>query len=159
MRVAVLKKTSADAKKHIVFVIVVSSIFRGNRWKIVQNVWKPAMCTEIDKKSRVERSFLTKQRFLMHFWGPPGSPRASRDDPRNSRNRWFLSFMVDCAWKRRWTASGRPRESPVGASRRPQGTILRWFLDRFCTSKPNENVQKMLKKIEKYWTSATLTPQ
>ena len=144
-----LKKTSDDAKKCIVFSSVFHRFFEKNRRKIVQKAWKPALCTKIDEKARSERRFLAKNRFLANFWAPPGSPGPSRDDLENSQNRSFFSFMVNCARKRARAASGRPQEGPGGPPRRPQGTILRRFSDRFCTSKTNENIQKVLKITQK----------
>ena len=106
--------------------------------KIMQKAWKPTLCITIDEKARSERRFLAKNRFLANFWAPPGSPGPSRDDPENSQNRSLFSFVVNCGRKRARTASGRPQEGPGGPPRRPQGTILRRFSDRFCTSKTNE---------------------
>ena len=120
------------------FSLIFHRFFEKNRRKIVQKAWKPALCTKIDEKSRLERRFLVKNRFLANFWAPPGSPEPSRDEPENSQNRSFFSFMVKCAQKRARAASGRPQEGPGGPPRRPQGTILRRFSDRFCTSKTNE---------------------
>ena len=138
-----LKKTSDDAKKtHRFFSLIVHRFFEKNRRKIVQKAWKPALCTKIDEKVRSERRFLAKNRFLAIFWAPPGSPGPSRDDPENSQNRSFFSFMVNCARNRARAASGRPQEGPRGPARRPQGTILRRFSDRFCTSKINEKTYK-----------------
>ena len=154
VRVAMLKKTSDDAKKHIVFSLIFHRFFEKNRRKIVQKAWKPALCTKIDEKARSERRFLAKNRFLANFWAPPGSPGPSRDDPENSQNRSFFSFMVNCARKRAREASGRPQEGPGGPPRRPQGTILRRFSDRFCTSKTNENIQKVLKIIQKIFKNS-----
>ena len=151
MRVAMLKKTSADVKKRIAFFIDFSSIFRGksteNRSKSVKTSFMHKNWEK--KKSRLERRFLAKNRFLANFWALPGSPGASRDDPENSQNRSFFSFMVNCAWKRARTASGRPQEGPRGPPRRPQGTILHRFSDRFCTSKTNENIQKSVENNSK----------
>ena len=137
------KKKQAPVRKNASFFpSLVHWFFAKKHRKVMQNAWKPSLCTKIDKKSRVERSFLAKKRFLVNFWGPPGSPGASWDDPGNSQNRSFFSFMVNCDWKRRWTASGRPREGPRGASRRPQGTILRLFSVQFCTSERNKKYKK-----------------
>ena len=97
------------------------------------------LCAQKLTKKHVRNAvFLAKNRFFANFWAPPGSPGLSRDDPENSQNRSFFSFMVNCARKRARAASGRPQEGPGGPPRRPQGTILRRFLDRFCTSKTNE---------------------
>ena len=130
--------------------------FVKNRWQILQNAWKPAMCTKIDKKSCVQRSFLANKLFLVNFWSPPGSPGASRDDPRNSRNRSFLSFIVNCAWKQRWTASERPREGHGGASRRPQGTILLDFWIDFAYQKQTKKYKKCWKKTQKMMKNSWL---
>ena len=143
-----LKKTSGEAKKRIIFFIDFSSIFRE---KSTENHAK-SVETSFVHKNRRKNTFGTpsaKNRFLANFWAPPGSPGPSRDDPENSQNRSFFSFMVNCARKRARAASGRPREGPGGPPRRPQGTILRRFSDRFCTSKTNENIQKVLKITQK----------
>ena len=119
------------------------------------------LCAQKSTKTHVWNVvFLAKNRFLANFWAPPGSPGPSREDPENSQNRSFFSFMVNCARKRARAASGRPREGPGGPPRRPQGTILRRFSDRFCTSKTNEktnkNIQKILKIIQKILKSSWL---
>ncbi len=131
------------------FSLIFHRFFEKNRRKIMQKAWKPALCTKIDEKARSERRFLAKNRFLANFWAPPGSPGPSRDDPENSQNRSFFSFMVNCARKRARAASGRPQEGPGGPPRRPQGTILRRFLDRFWTSKTSEKMQKVFNKNSK----------
>ena len=144
-----LKKTSDDVKKRIVFSIDFSSIFRE---KSTENHAKSVETSFVHKnrrKSTFGTPFFGKNRFLANFWAPPGSPGASRDDPENSQNRSFFSFMVNCAWKRARTASGRPQEGPGGPPRRPQGTILRRFLDRFWTSKTSEKMQKVFNKNSK----------
>ena len=128
------------------FSLIFHRFFEKNRRKIMQKAWKPALCTKINEKARSERRFLAKNRFLANFWAPPGSPGPSRDDLENSQNRLFFSFMVNCARKRARAASGRPREGPGGPPRRPQGTILCRFLDRYCTSKTNEKNAKSVKK-------------
>ena len=145
-----LKKTSDDAKKHVVFFIDFSSIFREKSMKIRAKSVETSFVHKNRRKSTFGTPFfLAKNRFLANFWAPPGSPGPSREDPENSQDRSFFSFMVNCARKRARAASGRPQEGPGGPPRRPQGTILRRFLDRFCTSKTNENIQKVLKITQK----------
>ena len=134
---------------HRFFPLIFHRFFVNNRWKIVLKARKPPLCAKIDPKSRLERRFLATNRFLANFWAPPGSPGPSRDDPENSQNRSFFSFMVKCAQKRARAVSGRPQEGPGGPPRRPQGTILRWFLDWFCTSKTNEKKEKRVNKTSK----------
>ena len=60
--------------------------FVKNRWKNIQNAWKPAWCTKIDKKSCIERSFLAKNLFFVNFGGPgtPIRPDLDRYNPRPS---------------------------------------------------------------------------
>ena len=63
--------------------------------------------------------------------------------------------MVNCESKRRWTASGRPRESPGGASRRPPGydfalifgSILHIKTKGRCTKNVEKNWKKKWKKM------------
>ena len=144
-----LKKTSDDAKKHIVFFIDFSSNFRE---KSTENRAKSVNTSFVHKsrrKSTFGTPFFSKKSIFSDFLGSPRGPGPSRDDLENSQNRSFFSFTVNCARKRARAASGRPREGPGGPPRRPQGTILRRFSDRFCTSKTNENIQKVLKITHK----------
>ena len=119
------------------FSLIFHRFFEKNRRKIVQKARKPALCTKIDEKARSERRFLAKNRFLANFWAPPGSPGPSRDDPENSQNRSFFSFMVNCARKRARAASGRPQEGPGGPPRRPRGGILCPFFVLVLYAKSN----------------------
>ena len=144
-----LKKQATMRKNPSIFSLIFHRFFEKNRRKLVQKAGKPALCTKIDEKARSERRFLTKNRFLLNFWAPPGSPGPSRDDPENSQNRLLFSFMVKLIPKRVRQASGRPREGLGGPPGRSQGTNLRRFSDRFCTSKTNENIQKVLKITQK----------
>ena len=144
-----LKKKSDDAKKRIVFFIDFSSIFREKSTKNRAKSVETSFVHKNRRKSTFGTPFFDKRSIFSNFWAPPGSPGPSRDDPENSQNRSFFSFMVNCARKRARAASGRPREGPGGPPRRPQGTILRRFSDRFCTSKTNENIQKVLKITQK----------
>ena len=141
-----LKKTSDDAKKRIVFSRKIdgkSCKKRGNQ-----------LCAQKSTKKHVRNAvFLAKNRFLANFWAPPGSPGLSRDDPENSQNRSFFSFMVNCARKRARAASGRPRESPGGPPRRPQGTIASIFgsilhvKNKRKHTKSVENISKNLEEL------------
>ena len=113
--------------------------------KVMQNAWKPSFSTKIDKKSRVESSFLAEKRFLVIFWGSPGSPGASWNDPGNSLNRSFSSFMFNCDWKRRWTDSGRPHEDP----RMPPGAPRVPFCSDFSINFARQKQTKKCKKCKK----------
>ena len=92
-----LKKTSDDVKKRIVFFIDFSSIFRE---KSTENRAKSAETSFVHKnrrKSTFGTPFFSKKSIFSEFLGLPGFPGASRDDPENSRNHSFFSFMVNCA--------------------------------------------------------------
>ena len=112
----------------------------------MQKAWKPALCTKIDEKAHSERRFLAKNRFLANFWAPPGSPGPSRDDPENSQNRSFFSFMVNCVRKRARAASGRPQEGPGGPPRRPRGGILCPFFVLVLYAKSNRKKRQALQR-------------
>ena len=141
------EKNQATMRKNTSFFSVdFSSIFRE---KSTENHAKRVETSFVHKnrrKSTFGTSFFSKQSIFSEFLGSPRVPRAV---PENLQNRSFFSFMVNCARKRARAASGRPQEGPGGPPRRPQGTILRRFSDRFCTSKTNENIQKVLKITQK----------
>ena len=137
-----LKKTSDAAKKRIAFFIDFSSIFRE---KSTENHAKSVETSFLHKnrrKSTFRTPFFSKKSIFSEFLASPRVPRAVPGRPGKFTNRSFFSFMVNCARKRARAASGRPREGPGGPPRRPQGTILRRFLDRFCTSTTNEKTYK-----------------
>ena len=46
----------------------------------------------MNKTPRLERPFLAKNRFLLDFWGPSGSPGASRDVP--GAIRFFIDLRL-----------------------------------------------------------------
>ena len=144
-----LKKTSDDAKKHIVFFIDFSSIFREKSTKNHAKSVETSFVHKNRRKSTFGTSFFSKKSIFSEFLGSPRVPRAVPGRPRKLTKSSFFSFMVNCARKRARAASGRPQEGPGGPPRRPQGTILRRFSDRFCTSKTNENIQKVLKITQK----------
>ena len=138
------------------FSLIFHRFFEKNRRKIVQKARKPALCTKIDEKARSERRFLVKNRFLANFWPPPGSPGPSRDDPENSQNRSFFSFMVNCARKRARAASGRPQEGTGGPPRRPRGGILCSFFVLVSYAKSNRKKKASIAKVLKRYAQCPL---
>ena len=74
--------------------------------------------------------FFGKKCLLANFWGFPGSPEPSRDDPANSQKCSFLSFMIFSGWKRGWTPSARHQEGRGGL---PGVLRIRFWID-FWTS-------------------------
>ena len=137
-----LKKTSDDAKKRIVFFIDFSSIFREKSTKNRAKSKETSFVHKNRRKNTFGTPFFRKKSIFNEFLGSPRVPGPSREDPENSQNRSFFSFMVNCARKRAREASGRPQEGPGGPPRRPQGTILRRFSDRSCTSKQTKTYKK-----------------
>ena len=109
-----LKKTSDDAKKRIVFFI------EKNRRKIVQKAWKPALCTKIDEKTRSERRFFRKKSIFGEFLGSPRVPRAVPRRPGKVTK--SLIFLIHGELRPKTSpgglreASGRPRRSPQAPS-------------------------------------------
>ena len=139
-----LKKTSGGAKKRIVFFIDFSSIFREKSTKNHAKSVETSFVHKNRRKSTFGTPFFSKKSIFSEFLGSPRVPRAVPGRPRK-----FTKSMVNCVRKRVRAASGRPQEGPGAPPRRPQGTILRRFSDQFCTSKTNENIQKVLKITQK----------
>ena len=152
-----LKKTSDDAKKRIAFFIDFSSIFRE---KSTENRAKSAETSFVHKNRRKSTFgtpfFFAKNRFLANFWAPPGSPGPSRDDPENSQNRSFFSFIMNCARKRARAASGRPQEGPGGPPRRPRGGILCRFFVLVLYAKSNRKKKASIAKVLKRYAQCPL---
>ena len=125
-----LKKTSDDAKKRVVFFIDFSSIFRE---KSTENHAK-SVKTGFVHKNRSKITFGTAFFSQKSIFGVPlarlGPPGTSRERSKivNFSHLWSIAPENE---------SGRPpggsREAAGPPPRRPQGTILRQFLDRFCT--------------------------
>ena len=83
-----LKKQTPMRKKHVVFFIIFSSIFRENSSKNQAKRMKTIIVHTNQQKTHAWTAlFWQKKRFFVNFWGPPGSPGASRDEPGNSQNR------------------------------------------------------------------------
>ena len=152
-----LKKIGADVKKRIFFF---QCFFIDFPRKIDGKSCKKRgnqLCAQKSTKKHVRNAvFLAKNRFLANFWAPPGSPGPSRDDPENSQNRSFFSFMVNCARKRARAASGRPQEGPGGPPRRPRGGILCPFFVLVLYAKNNRKKKASIAKVLKRYAQCPL---
>ena len=115
-----LKKTSDDAKKHIVFFIDFSSIFRE---KSTENRAKSAETSFVHKnrrKSTFGTPFFSKKSIFNEFLGSPRIPRAVPGGPRKFTK--SLIFLIHGELRPKTSpgglreASGRPRRSPQAPS-------------------------------------------
>ena len=137
-----LKKTSDDAKKHIVFFIDFSSIFREKSTKNHAKSVETSFVHKNRRKSTFGTPFFSKKSIFSEFLGSPRVPRAVPGRPGKLTK--SLIFLIHGELRPKTSPgglrelSGRPWRSP----RHPQGTILHRFLDRFCTSKTSEKNTK-----------------
>ena len=144
-----LKKTSDDVKKRIVFFIDCSSTFREkpteNRAKSVET----SFVHRNRRKSTFETPLFSKKSIFSEFLGSPRVPRAVPGRPGKFTKSLIFLIHGELRLKTTRTASRRPQEGPGGLPRRPQGTILHRFFDRFWTSKTSEKIQKVFNKNSK----------
>ena len=123
MRVAMLKKTSADAKKRVVFFIVCSSIFRENLSKNHAKRVKTIHVHKNQQKITCRTLFMSKNRFFCEFWGSPRVPRGLPGRPGKFPK--SLVFLIHGQLRLKtmgdglWEASGKPRRSPPGPPGEP----------------------------------------
>ena len=93
-----LKKTSDDAKKRIVFFIDFSSIFREKSTKNRAKITKNTLVHKNRQKIAFGTPFFSNKSFFGAFLGPPGSPGVSWDVPGASQNRsFFVFFRLFCS--------------------------------------------------------------
>ena len=115
-----LKKTSDDVKKRIVFFIVFSSIFReksaGNRTKSAET----SFVHKNRRKSTFGTPFFSKKSIFSEFLGSPRVPRAVPGRPGKFTK--SLIFLIHGELRPKTSpgglreASGRPRRSSQAAS-------------------------------------------
>ena len=115
-----LKKTSGDVKKRIVFFIVFSSIFRE---KSTENHAKSVETSFVHKnrrKSTFGTTFFSKKSIFSEIWGSPRVPRAVPGRPGKFRK--SLIFLIHGELRPKTSpgglreVSGRPRRSPQARS-------------------------------------------
>ena len=136
-------------KKRVVFPIVCSLIFRGKASKIHAKRMKTILVFKNYHKITRGTLLFSKKTLFSEFLGSPWIPRGLLGRPGKFPK--SVIFLIHGQLRLKTTvdglreASGRLR----GASRRLQGTILRQFSDRFCTSKTSEKMQKVFNKNSK----------
>ena len=148
-----LKKTSADVKKRVVFRIVSSLIFREKATKSHAK-WMKTILVHKNQQNITRRTlFLSKKPIFSEFWGPPWVLPDLLGPPGKFPKSFF--FLIHGQLRLITTvdglreASGRTlgcfQAPPGGASRRPQGMILHRFWNQFCTSETNQKCKKCRK--------------
>ena len=129
-------------KKHIVFCTAFSLIFREKSSKNQAKRMKTILVHKNRQKITRGTLLFSKKTVFSEFLGCPWVPRGLLGRPGKFPK--SLISLIHGQLRLKTTvdglreASGRLR----GASRRPQGTILRLFLVQFCTSERNKKYKK-----------------
>ena len=132
-----LKKTSDDAKKRIVFFIDFSSIFRE---KSTENHAKSAESSFVHKnrrKSTFGTPFFSKKSIFSDFLGSPRVPRAVPGRPGKFAK--LIIFLIH--------GELRPKTSPGGLRRSPQASSGYEFASIFRSILHVKNKRKHTKSI------------
>ena len=149
-----LKKTSDDAKKHIVFFIDFSLIFRE---KSTENPAKSVETSFVHKnrrKSTFGTPFFSKKSIFSEFLGSPRVPRAVPGHPGNVTK--SLIFLIHGELRPKTSpgglreASGRPRRSPQAPSGYDFASIFGSILhvkNKRKHTKSVENDSKILEEL------------
>ena len=145
-----LKKTSGDAKKRIVFFIDFSSIFRD---KSTENHAKSVETSFVHKnrrKSTFGTPFFSKKSIFSEFLGSPRVPRAVPGRPGKFTK--SLIFLIHGELRPKTSpgglreASGSPRRSPQA----PSGyDFVLIFGSILHVKNKRKNIQKVLKITQK----------
>ena len=103
-----------------------------NHAKNVQTV----ICTEIIKKSQLERPFEAINRYFFDFWTPSGSPGASQDMTGASQNSSFFHESLDASQNQPGGLPEGLKEGPrvaLGVTQGSPGPHFGSLWDRRCT--------------------------
>ena len=151
-----LKKTSDDAKKHIVFFIDCSSIFRK---KSTENHAKSVETSFVHKnrrKSTFGTPFFSKKSIFSEFLGSPRVPRAVPGRPGKFTK--SLIFLIHGELRLKTSpdglreASGRPRRSPQAPSGYDFASIFGSILHVKKKRKHTKSVENNSKILEELVT-------
>ena len=146
-----LKKTSDDAKKHIVFFIDFSSIFRE---KSTENRAKSAETSFVHKnrrKSTFGTPFFSKKSIFSEFLGSPRVPMAGKFTKS-------LIFLIHGELRPKTSpgglreASGRPRRSPQAPSGYDFASIFGSILHVKNKRKHTKSIENNSKNLEELVT-------
>ena len=151
-----LKKTSGDVKKHIIFFIDFSSIFRE---KSTENHAKSVETNFVHKnrrKSTFGTPFFSKKTIFSEFLGSPRVPRAVPGRPRKFTKK--LIFLIHGELRLGTSpdglreASGRPRRSPQAPSGYDFASIFGSILHVKNKRKHTKSVENNSKHLEELVT-------
>ena len=137
------KKNKRRCEKRIVFSIVCSLIFREKASKSHAKRMKTILQHKNRQKITRGKLLFSKKTLFSNFLGFPWVPRGVLGRPGKFLK--SLIFLIHVQLRLKTTVDGLREASgrPPDASRRPQGWILRRFLDQFCTSETNKKMQKV----------------
>ena len=151
-----LKKTSDDAKKRIVFFIDFSSIFRE---KSTENRAKSAETSFVHKnrrKSTFGTPFFSKKSIFSEFLGSPRVPRAVPGRPGKFTKSLIFLIHGELRLKTKVDglreASGRPRRSPQAPSGYDFASIFGSILHVKNKRKHTKSVENNSKNLEELVT-------
>ena len=151
-----LKKTSDDAKKRIVFFIDFSSIFRE---KSTENRAKSVETSFVHKNRRKSMSgtpFFSKKSIFSEFLGSPRVPRAVPGRPRKFTKSLIILIHGEIRPKTSpgglREASGRPRRSPQAPSGYDFASIFGSILHVKNKRKHTKSIENNSKNLEELVT-------
>ena len=128
-----LKKTSGDVKKHIIFSIDFSSIFRENSTENRAKSVKTSLMHKNRRKITFGTPFFSKKSIFSEFLGSPRVPRGVPGRPGKFTK--SLIFLIHGELRLKTSpdglreASGRPRRSPQAPSGYDFASIFGSILD------------------------------
>ena len=140
-----LKKTSDDAKKHIVFFIDFSSIFREKSTKNRAKSVETSFVHKNRRKSTFGTPFFSKNSIFSEFLGSPRIPRAVPGRPGKFTK--SLIFLIHGELRPK-TSPGGLREASGRARRSPQAPSGYNFALIFGSILHVENKRKHTKGVE-----------
>ena len=147
-----LKQTSDDAKKRIVFFIDFSSIFREKSTKIRAKCLETSFVHKNRRKSTFGTPFFSKKSIFSEFLGSPRVPRAVPGRPRKFTK--SLVFLIHGELRPKTSpgglreASGRPRRSPQAPSGYDFASIFGSILHVKNKRKHTKSVENNSKNLE-----------
>ena len=151
-----LKKTSDDANKRIVFFIDFSSIFRENSTKNRAKSVETSFVHKNRQKSTFGTPFFNKNTIFSEFLGSPRVPRAVPGRPGKFTK--SLIFLIHGELRPKTSpgslreASGRPRRSPQAPSGYDFASIFGSILHVKNKRKHTKSVENNSKNLEGHVT-------
>ena len=151
-----LKKTSDDVKKRIVFFIDFSSIFREKSTKNHAKSVETSLVYKNQRKSRFGTPFFSKKSIFSEFLGSPRVPRAVPGRPGKFTK--SLIFLIHGELRPKTSpgglreASGRPRRSPQAPSGYDFASIFGSILHVKNKQKHTKSIENNSKNLEELVT-------